>query len=106
MRKLVYSVAVAATLFGAVAEASANDAADRTAAIHMCRAETIARANAPADKVRLDSVSVRPRAVRVDLDLWTAGGQLVNVRCDVTRGAQPTIVALNPPLADTQASAQ
>lgn len=75
--------------------ASANDVADRNQAISICRAEVQAQAGADAT-VRLDQVRVRPRAVRVDLDLWR-GNQLQNVRCDVSRGQdQLTIASITP----------
>lgn len=48
--------------------ASANDVADRNQAISICRAEVQAQAGADAN-VRLDQARVRPRAVRVDLDV-------------------------------------
>jgi hypothetical protein len=106
MRNLILSMIAATALLGAGAEARASDAADRSAAIELCRSETIARAGVAEDKVRLDSARVRPRQVRVDLDLWNADGELVNVRCDVSRGASPAIVALDPPLNAAQALAR
>ena len=45
----------------------------------------------------LEAVSVRPRAVRVELDLWR-NGQLQTVRCEVTRGQELTIAAITPAL--------
>lgn len=77
--------------------ASADDVADRNQAISICRAEVQAQAGADAS-VRLDQVRIRPRAVRVDLDLWR-NGQLQNVRCDVTRNQdQLTIASITPTL--------
>lgn len=77
--------------------AASSDVADRTAAIQLCRAEIAAQADG-AD-VRLDHVRVRPRQVRVHLDVWR-GGQLTNVRCDVARGgAELTVAAISPPFA-------
>lgn len=77
--------------------ASADEVADRNQAIALCRAEVQAQAGADAT-VRLDQVRVRPRAVRVDLDLWR-GGALQNVRCDVARSAdQLTIASISPTL--------
>lgn len=78
--------------------ASADDVADRSAAIALCRAEVTAQAGADAT-VRLDQVQVRPRAVRVDFDLWR-NNRLQNVRCDVTRarGEQLTIASITPAL--------
>ncbi|ANP47030.1 hypothetical protein [Candidatus Viadribacter manganicus] len=74
--------------------ASADDVSDRNQAISICRAEVQAQAGADAT-VRLDQVRVRPRAVRVELDLWR-NGQLQNVRCEVTRGHELTIAAISP----------
>lgn len=77
--------------------ASASDIADRNQAISICRAEVQAQAGADAS-VRLDQVRVRPRAVRVELDLWR-NGQLQNVRCEVTRNQdQLTIASITPTL--------
>ncbi len=77
--------------------ASADDVADRTEAIRLCRAEVTAQAGEGAT-VRLDQVRVRGALVRVDLDLWR-NGDLQNVRCDVSRrGPQLTIAAITPAL--------
>lgn len=77
--------------------ASADDVADRNQAISICRAEVQAQAGADAS-VRLDQVRVRPRAVRVELDLWR-NGQLQNVRCEVARNQdQLTIASITPTL--------
>ena len=77
--------------------ASADEVSDRSQAIALCRAEVQAQAGADAT-VRLDQVRVRPRAVRVELDLWR-GGDLQNVRCEVSRSAdQLTIAPISPTL--------
>jgi hypothetical protein len=76
--------------------ASADDVADRNQAIALCRAEVTAQAGEAAS-VRLDQVRVRPRAVRVDFDVWR-NGDLQNVRCDVSRGAELTIASITPAL--------
>lgn len=77
--------------------ASADDVADRTEAIRLCRAEITAQAGEAAT-VRLDQVRVRGASVRVDLDVWR-DGQLQNVRCDVSRrGPQLTIASITPAL--------
>lgn len=78
--------------------ANADDVADRSAAIALCRAEVTAQAGADAT-VRLDQVQVRPRAVRVDFDLWR-NNHLQNVRCDVTRarGQELQIASITPAL--------
>lgn len=87
-----------------VASADANIEA-RSRAIQLCRAEVAARAGADAESVRLDQVRVRPRSVRVDFDLWR-DGQLQNIRCDVTRGAELQIASITPPLGATAAVAR
>jgi hypothetical protein len=78
--------------------ASADDVADRSQAIALCRAEVTAQAGADAT-VRLDQIQVRPRAVRVDFDLWR-NNRLQNVRCEVTRarGQELTIASITPAL--------
>lgn len=93
---LFSSMALAAVLF-VPGVASANDVSDRSDAIRICRAEVAAQAGAEASAVRLDQVRVRPRAVRVDFDVWQ-NGQLQNVRCEVTRGAELTIASITPAL--------
>lgn len=76
--------------------ASADDAAsDRSAAIRLCRAEVSAQTGVAAEDVRLDQARVRGTSVRVDLDVWRAN-QLQNVRCDVSRADEPTILAISP----------
>ena len=77
--------------------AQADDVSDRSQAISLCRAELTAQAGEGAT-VRLDQVRVRPRAVRVDCDLWR-DGRLQNVRCDVSRGhGQLQIASITPSL--------
>ena len=77
--------------------AAADDVADRNQAISICRTEVQAQAGADAS-VRLDQVRVRPRAVRVELDLWR-NGQLQNVRCEVSRNHDElTIASITPAL--------
>jgi len=83
--------------------ASADDVADRSQAIALCRAEVTAQAGSDAT-VRLDQVRVRPRAVRVDFDLWR-GNRLQNVRCEVARGDELQIASITPAL-QTAALAQ
>ncbi|MEJ0060893.1 MAG: hypothetical protein WDM79_15485 [Terricaulis sp.] len=70
---------------------------DRGQAIQLCRAEVSVRTGVAADDVRLDQVRVRPRQVRVDLDVW-ANGQLQNIRCDVQRGDTLEIAEITPAL--------
>jgi hypothetical protein len=77
--------------------AYADEAADRSEAIQLCRLTVAAQAGLEANQVRLDQVRVRARAIRVDLDVWR-NGDLQNVRCDVNRGAELTIAAITPAL--------
>ena len=84
--------------------ASADDAADRNAAIQLCRTQVQAQAGESA-AVRLDTVRVRPRAVRVDLDLWR-DGVLQNVRCEVARGGPELTIASITPAVQTASIAQ
>jgi len=76
--------------------ASADDVADRSQAIALCRAEVTAQAGDDAT-VRLDQVRVRPRAVRVDFDLWR-NNRLQNVRCEVALGDELQIASITPAL--------
>lgn len=95
MRNFLFSsMALAAFLF-VPGVASADDVSDRTAAIQVCRSEVAAQEGVDVDRVRLDQVRVRPRAVRVDLDVWR-NGALQNVRCDVSR-ADLTVASITPP---------
>jgi hypothetical protein len=73
-----------------------DDGADRSAAFRLCRSEAAARANVAESEVRLDMIQTRARLVRVDLDVWK-NGDLVNVRCDVSRDGELHITALNLP---------
>lgn len=79
--------------------AAADDAADRTAAIQLCRGEIASQAGLNADQVRFDHVRVRPRIVRTHFDVWR-DGQLTNVVCDVTRAraGELTVAAITPAL--------
>jgi len=100
---LFSSLALAAVLF-VPGVASANEAADRTAAIQLCRAEVAAQAGTAAEAVRLDQVRVRPRAVRVDFDIWR-DGNLQNVRCEVSRAqGELTIASITPALQTASAA--
>ncbi len=97
MKSLILPGLAALAVFAAVPNAWAgDDGADRSAALRLCRAEVAARANVPAEEVRLDAIQTRARLVRIDLDVWK-NGDLVNVRCDVARGAELQITALNLP---------
>jgi len=98
MKNFVMSAMALAAVLVIPNVASANDdVTDRSQAIALCRAEVQAQAGADAT-VRLDQVRVRPRAVRVDLDLWR-GSNLQNVRCEVSRSAdQLTIASISPTL--------
>jgi hypothetical protein len=99
---LFSSMALAAILF-VPGVASADDISDRTDAIRLCRAEVAAQAGTDADSVRLDQVRVRPRLVRVDLDIWRDGA-LQNVRCDVARGGELTVASITPALQTASAT--
>jgi hypothetical protein len=97
MRNFLMSAMALAAVLVIPGVASADDVSDRSAAIALCRAEVQAQAGADAT-VRLDQVRVRPRAVRVDIDLWR-GSSLQNVRCDVSRtGEQLQIASISPTL--------
>lgn len=98
MRELMIS-ALALGAFLVPGVAAADDVADRTQAIQLCRAEIAAQTGLDPSAVRLDQVRVRPRLVRADFDVWR-NGQLTNVRCDVERGgAELTIASVTPALA-------
>lgn len=95
MKNFIMSAMALAAVLVVPNVASADDlAAERNEAIALCRAEVQAQAGSEAT-VRLDQVRVRPRVVRVDLDLWR-GSQLQNVRCDVQRGDELTIASISP----------
>lgn len=96
MKNLVVSAAFAISLFAPVAAAAGDDATDRSQAIALCRAEVRAQAGEGAN-VRFDQVRVRPRAIRVEFDLWR-GNQLQNVRCEVSRGDELVIASITPAL--------
>ena len=105
MKKFFAYAVVAAAFLAAPQVAFAGDnVADRSHAIQLCRAEVASQAGVEADQVRLDQVSLRPRAVRVDFDLWR-NGDLQNIRCEVTRGDALTIASITPAL-QTVAAAQ
>jgi hypothetical protein len=99
---LFSSMTLAAVLF-VPGVASANDVADRNAAIQLCRAEVAAQAGAGA-QVRFDHVRVRPRLVRVELDVWREG-RLQNVRCEVARNRGELSIASITPALQTAAAA-
>ena len=93
---LLSAMAIAAVLVMPGA-AFADDIGDRTDAIRLCRVEVAAQAGVDVDQVRLDQVRVRRSLVRVDLDLWR-GGDLQNIRCDVSRGEELQIAQITPAL--------
>jgi hypothetical protein len=96
MKNFVMSAMALAAVLVIPGVASADDISDRNEAIALCRAEIQAQVG-DAATVRLDQVRVRPRAVRVDIDLWR-DGRLQNVRCEVARGQDLTIAAITPTL--------
>jgi len=104
MKKFLFSsMALAAVLF-VPGLASADDVSDRTEAIQLCRGEVAAQAGLDASAVRLDQVRVRPRAVRVDFDVWRDGA-LQNVRCEVSRAAGELVIASITPALQTASAA-
>lgn len=96
MKNFVMSAMALAAVLVIPSVANADEVADRNQAISLCRAEVQAQAGADAT-VRLDQVRVRPRVVRVDIDLWR-GNALQNVRCEVSRGQELTIASITPTL--------
>jgi len=96
MKKFLIS-ALALAAFAVPAVASANPAADRNAAIALCRADIAAQAGVDAAQLELDNVRVRAGLIRVDFDLWN-NGSLQNIRCDVSRGAELTVASITPAL--------
>lgn len=104
MKNFLFSSMALATALIIPGVASADDVSDRTEAIQLCRGEVAAQAGTDAEAVRLDQVRVRPRAVRVDFDVWR-GGHLQNVRCEVTRnGGELTIASITPALQTASAA--
>lgn len=104
MRQALIALAAIFAALAAPGIARADEAADRTAAIRLCRAEVSAQAGLEADSVRFDQVRVRPRLVRVDLDVWR-NGRLQNVRCDVTRRhGEVEIASIAPALQSVRAA--
>ncbi len=103
MRDFLFSSIVLAAILFVPGVSYADDVSDRTEAIRLCRAEVAAQAGVGVDAVRLDQVRVRPRAVRVDLDLWR-DRQLQNVRCEVSRGQGELAIAAITPTLQTAAS--
>lgn len=100
---LCSSIVLAGALF-IPGPASADDVSDRTEAIRLCRGEVAAQAGTDADAVRLDQVRVRPRAVRVDFDVWR-DGRLQNVRCEVARSrGELSIASITPSLQTASAA--
>ena len=97
MKNFSFAAIMLASSLAIPGVAAADETADRSAAISICRAEITAQAGADAT-VRFDQVRVRPRAVRVEFDVWR-DGRLQNVRCEVDRtGAELTIAAITPAL--------
>lgn len=104
MRKfLLVGLVAAAVLGGAPAAFAGDDAADRRAAISLCRAQVAQQAGVGVEDARLDTLRVRARAIRVDIDLWK-DRQLTNVRCDVTRGEALAIASISPTLTTATAA--
>ena len=97
MKNFLFSAMAIAAVFVLPSAAYADDVRDRSDAIRLCRAEVAAQAGVEVDRVRLDQVRVRRSNIRVDLDLWR-NGDLENIRCDVSRGAELQIAAITPTL--------
>jgi hypothetical protein len=95
MKAMIVS-ALALFAFATPAFAETTEAADRTAAIGLCRAEIAAQTGLAPETIRLDQARVRGGNVRVDLDVWR-DGRLQNVRCDVSR-AERRIASITPTL--------
>lgn len=77
--------------------ASADTVADRQAAIALCRADIAAQANVDPAALEIDDIRVRATQIRVDFDLWQ-NGDLQNIRCEVSRGAELTVASITPAL--------
>jgi hypothetical protein len=93
---LISTLALVALAAPGVAFAS-DEAADRSEAIRMCRAEVAAQTGLAPEQIQLDQARVRGARVRIDLDVWR-NGSLENVRCNVQRGATLTIAEITPAL--------
>ncbi|HRP12315.1 MAG TPA: hypothetical protein PLK37_14900 [Terricaulis sp.] len=105
MRSLMFS-ALALGAFVIPGAAGANEVADRSAAIQLCRAEISSQAGVGADQVRFDKVRTRLSSVRVDFDVWR-DGRLTNVRCEVARNAgELTIASISPELSNATVAAR
>ncbi|MGD9968140.1 MAG: hypothetical protein AB7T59_16595 [Hyphomonadaceae bacterium] len=102
MKNLLMSAMALTAVLVIPSVASADQVADRTRAIELCRAEVTAQAGEGAT-VRFDQVRVRPRAVRVEFDVWR-NHRLQNVRCDVTRAPALAIAAITPTLQTASAA--
>ena len=95
---LVSSFALAAVLSFAPQVSAETRGNDLSSAIALCRTTVAEQAGADLDHVRFDQIRQRPRAVLVDVDLWSADGRLTNVRCEVTRGETLAIASITPAL--------
>ena len=104
MKNFLFSSMALATALFIPGVASADDVADRTAAIQLCRGEIAEQVGLEPQAVRLDQVRVRPHAVRVDFDIWRHG-QLQNVRCEVERNQSELSVASITPALQTASAA-
>lgn len=103
MRNFILS-SLALVVLAAPGVASADEVQDRTQAIHLCRTEVASQAGVELAQARFDQVRVRPHAVRVDIDLWR-GGELQNIRCEVSRtGGNLTVASITPALTTATAS--
>lgn len=105
MRAFFLSSIALAAFLSFLPAASADDAAERSAAIALCRGEISRQAGVEEADVRLDQVRARARQVRVDLDLWR-NGDLTNVRCTVTREGEAQAIASIDPALETATAAR
>lgn len=98
MRKMLFSLAAVFAALATPGFAQANEVSDQNAAIRLCRAEVATQAGVDVGEVRFDQLRLRPRTVRVDLDLWR-NGQLQNIRCDVDRAqGELRVASISPAL--------
>ncbi|HRO02296.1 MAG TPA: hypothetical protein PLS69_01640 [Terricaulis sp.] len=99
MRSLMFS-ALALGAFVIPGAAGANEVADRSAAIQLCRAEISSQAGVGADQVRFDKVRTRLSSVRVALFGCEP-------RCEVARNAgELTIASISPELSNATVAAR
>jgi hypothetical protein len=77
--------------------AAADATSERAAAVQLCRNQVADQAGVSVDNVRLTGLQETLRQVRVSVGLWRDGSRQT-VRCDVSRGENQSVVAINPPI--------